>query len=782
MKLNSLYPYGLNDRLEKPLYIDSEIEYLNGACIYKLFPKKQSTRSCRGSKTSSRSNDFFDASGTLDNIMDLYNEGNLHNCRTLICSLNYDNIIELGGLAKLNMNKSNIFIKRCLTIVVDLCNHYKSRSVSYLNFRSNKYHINDNHRPHNRYSEFVPIKFTCKEIEDLDINRVLNCSKAMEFFPKKHLSKKFSHTDFRFSMCYKYEASVRRDIINYKCNIMNEGPISDVKCYCHLYPNFIDNSVGHVITGDVNVVSNKKLRNLFKKGYKFIEPIYKNKYQVLQSFKRDINSYIKSLSTKFSISSAYFDGWKAIVIDEIKSKLSNIKLLCKRNESIFKSESKDMDNLKEHFVMTGVDKAQNNISFICRYYYLKNLENELSSTNTYTLSDKSENDIVKENVTFCKKYNIPVEDFVVPFMHMIPKFHKPTLDFRYIAAGTKCASKPLAKLLTGVFKLIDNTLKFSDKFQFKFKDTSGYWIVKNKDEQVSVLDYLNNSNMAKSINSFDFKKLYTNIPHDKVIDKISDLIKRCFDDKKVKYINVSTNYKASWSDKTRLKWSLECNDIIELFSFLINNIYVKFRGVIYRQIIGIPMGCDCAPQVADLFLYWYEHNYILEGVNAKSNVVNYLKYASRYIDDLNTPNIDDNICKIICNDIYPDELDIIMTNQCNSNTTFLDLDIVIDNGRFVSKLYDKRRDFGFKVITFPNLRSNIPNKTSYGTFIGELYRICKSSTKYNDFVDDVKLLINKLISQKFEKKYLYSCLRKFLICKPACLSRYWYSFNVSDFV
>ena len=56
------------------------------------------------------------------------------------------------------------------------------------------------------------------------------------------------------------------------------------------------------------------------------------------------------------------------------------------------------------------------------------------------------------------------------------------------------------------FKLIDRTLKYSDNFQFKFKDTSGYWIVKNKDEQVSVLDYLNNCRLAKSINSFDFKK------------------------------------------------------------------------------------------------------------------------------------------------------------------------------------------------------------------------------------------------------------------------------------
>ena len=57
---------------------------------------------------------------------------------------------------------------------------------------------------------------------------------------------------------------------------------------------------------------------------------------------------------------------------------------------------------------------------------------------------------------------------------------------------------------------------------------------------------------------------------------------------------------------------------------------------------------------------------------------------------------------------------------------------------------------------------NIPNKTSYGTFIGEIFRICKSSTKYIDFVNDVKLLVNKLINQKFNKNLLYSCLNKFL--------------------
>ena len=378
----------------------------------------------RGLRTSNkyhnRSDNLFEVNKTLTDIIDLYNNGNLHDCRTLICTLKYANIIELGGLAKLNVSKASLTEKRCLVIVIDLCNHYKSRSVSYLNFRSNKYKVNDNHKPHNKYSEFVPIKFVSKELEDIDLNSILNDSEAMKYFSSKHLSKKFKNEEFRFSTCYKYEQSIRCDIINYECNIIDNGPIDDVKCFCHLYPDFINSSL------------------------------------------------------KFSLNLAYFDGWKALVINKFKGKILNVSISCKRNQSIFKSESKDVNLLKEHFIMSGVDKAQNNISFTCRYYYLKNLDDELSSTNTYVISDKSENDIVKDHVKFCNKYDISVNDFNLPFMHMIPQFHKPTLDFRYIAAGTKCSTKPLAKILTGVFKLIDRTIKYSNNFQFKFKDTSGY--------------------------------------------------------------------------------------------------------------------------------------------------------------------------------------------------------------------------------------------------------------------------------------------------------------------
>ena len=39
-------------------------------------------------------------------------------------------------------------------------------------------------------------------------------------------------------------------------------------------------------------------------------------------------------------------------------------------------------------------------------------------------------------------------------------------------------------------------------------------------------------------------------------------------------------------------------------------IYVRFGDAVYRQGIGIPMGKNCAPLVADLFLYFYERDFM----------------------------------------------------------------------------------------------------------------------------------------------------------------------------
>ena len=43
---------------------------------------------------------------------------------------------------------------------------------------------------------------------------------------------------------------------------------------------------------------------------------------------------------------------------------------------------------------------------------------------------------------------------------------------------------------------------------------------------------------------------------------------------------------------------------VEDLTFLLDNIYIRVSSKLYRQIVGITMGTNCAPFVADLFLFF----------------------------------------------------------------------------------------------------------------------------------------------------------------------------------
>ena len=44
-----------------------------------------------------------------------------------------------------------------------------------------------------------------------------------------------------------------------------------------------------------------------------------------------------------------------------------------------------------------------------------------------------------------------------------------------------------------------------------------------------------------------------------------------------------------------------CQKVCEALTFLLDNIYIRFGSKLYRKIVSIPMGTNCAPLVADLF-------------------------------------------------------------------------------------------------------------------------------------------------------------------------------------
>ena len=72
-----------------------------------------------------------------------------------------------------------------------------------------------------------------------------------------------------------------------------------------------------------------------------------------------------------------------------------------------------------------------------------------------------------------------------------------------------------------------------------------------------------------------------------------------------------------------------------MLEFLVDNIFVVFAGKVFQQIIGIPMGTNCVPLLADIFLYSYEAEFIQSLLSAgKKRLASRFNFTYRYIDDV----------------------------------------------------------------------------------------------------------------------------------------------------
>jgi hypothetical protein len=125
-----------------------------------------------------------------------------------------------------------------------------------------------------------------------------------------------------------------------------------------------------------------------------------------------------------------------------------------------------------------------------------------------------------------------------------------------------------------------------------------------------------------------------------------------------------------------------------MLEYLIDSIFVMFGGRVFQQTVGIPMGTNCAPLLAELFLYSYEADFI-QGLLKKNEKKLAFNFTFRYIDDvlsLNNFRFGDFVDRI-----YPIELEIKDTTDTDTTASYLDLHLEIDSqGRLRTKLRQKR--------------------------------------------------------------------------------------------
>ena len=166
-----------------------------------------------------------------------------------------------------------------------------------------------------------------------------------------------------------------------------------------------------------------------------------------------------------------------------------------------------------------------------------------------------------------------------------------------------------------------------------------------------------------------------------------DLIESTFQREGSLYIacNDRNAFFTSYAVRNYNLWS--CQKVCEALTFLLDNIYIRFDSKLYRQIVGIAMGANWAPFVADLFLFCYERDFMLSlPEDNQSGVIEAFNSTSRYLDDL--LNIDNNFFDSMVNRIYPPELQLNKANVSDAEASFLDLHLSISDGFVKTKIYD----------------------------------------------------------------------------------------------
>jgi hypothetical protein len=92
-------------------------------------------------------------------------------------------------------------------------------------------------------------------------------------------------------------------------------------------------------------------------------------------------------------------------------------------------------------------------------------------------------------------------------------------------------------------------------------------------------------------------------------------------------------------------------------ALLIDNIFASFGGTLFQQVVGIPMGTNFAPLLADLFLYSYESEFLQKLVKDKMiHEARAYNFTLRYIDDV--LSINNSRFAEFLPLIYPPELEV----------------------------------------------------------------------------------------------------------------------------
>ena len=395
-------------------------------------------------------------------------------------------------------------------------------------------------------------------------------------------------------------------------------------------------------------------------------------------------------------------------------------------------------------------------------YYINTLKRELVDTNAYKLQPSLSERVIVDGHGCHTALHFGVKakenQDKVPTLYWLPKLHKKPYKARFIANSSSCTTTELSKLLTSCLTAVKkHVIKYCEKV-YERSGKNLFWSIKNSGE---ILDKLKARVLnATSLSTYDFSTLYTTLPHNLIKDKLIDLIERTFQREGSPYLACSDRNAFFTSEKPKKYHAWSCQNVCDALTFLLDNIFIQFGTKLYRQVVGIPMGTNCAPLVADLFLFCYGRDFMMSLSDDKqADVIDAFNTTSRYLDDI--LNINNVYFEGVVSQMCPSGLQLSGASASDTEAAFLDLHLSISNGVVSAGVCDGRGDFGFGIVNFPFLDGDVPRSASCGVCVSRLVRFAGASGCVADFGARGGLLAHRLLEQGYRFHRLRKTFSKF---------------------
>jgi hypothetical protein len=697
LKYKSIYPYGLNERIGNVVALDN----LNNMCVYRQFYKPINSINIKKHRSLHKNKkEFINIDNYVTNL-DILDNNAFNNKFRYFFRFIFSRKVSFLKLLLKHVIKVKFNIIRYKHIVIDLIKFKIGIEINPQIKEVALKHI------------YLTLPFT-KFFPVLDLKDINNKTSSLLPIevPKPLVSFKLTNT-------------IGNLVYNYRkiADNLDLDNLDKVNCKCKdpIYSEFCDPYYGHILTGNIDIVNNSDLRWALSKGAKFRPIFFKGKENFLIKIKEFLDLFILKYAYVFGIPIIAFLQWKHGFLEQAKVALE--KGYCRKFFSKFKIKAA-IEELQKDLVITPVDKAGSNFTFCCKLLYSKIIKKELYSGGTYNVCSNSEKDIIAIGINCNKNVDLKFDSscYKLPYFFATGKFHKNPVKFRFITSSVNTIFKKYSLLVNAFLDQLSSYIY--SRTNIKLHNN---FIIENN---LAVIKNIKNNNI-KSVITFDFTTLYTKIPIDLLYDNICNL------------------YEEFWPETDCFVFEnneYEKSTILAILKCSLKHNYIKIGNKIFNQVIGIPMGSNYSVNLANLFLFYYEYKFLKNCKHAEA-----YNLTSRYIDDLIAFNNDYIINDIRC--IYPACMTVEISNEAPFREAhYLDLCIKINNlqGCNVS-LYDKRRDYKFKILGFPNINSDIPSNLGKNTFMGQIIRIKRIDyNNFNDFVINVNILIKKFIENGYK--------------------------------